>query len=42
VTVRKYGDSKEEKIIVLARSPIEAAKLAPSGYTVENISKLFE
>ena len=42
VTVRKYGDRKEEKIIVLAKSPIEASKLAPRGYTVENISKLFE
>lgn len=40
VTVSKNG--KEEKIIVLARSPIEAAKLVPKGYTVENISKLFE
>ena len=42
VTVRKNGDCKEKKIIVLARSPIEAAKLVPKGYTVENISKLFE
>jgi hypothetical protein len=42
VTVRKYGDCNEKKIVVLARSPIEAAKLVPKGYTVENISKLFE
>ena len=42
VTVRKYGDCNEKKMVVLARSPIEAAKLVPKGYTVENISKLFE
>ena len=42
VTVRKYGDRNEKKIVVLARSPIEAAKLVPKGYTVENITKLFE
>ena len=42
VTVRKHGDCNEKKLVVLARSPIEASKLVPSGYTVENISKLFE
>ena len=42
VTVRKYGDCNEKKMVVLARSPIEAAKLVPKGYTVENISRLFE
>lgn len=42
VTVRKYGDCNEKKIVVLARSPIEAASLVPKGYTVENISRLFE
>lgn len=41
ITVRKYGNSNEEKMVVLARSPIDAAKLVPKGYTVENISKLF-
>ena len=40
VTVRKNGN--EEKIIVLARSSIEAANLVPSGYTVEGMSKLFD
>ena len=40
VTVSKNG--KEEKIIVLARSSIEAASLVPSGYTVEGMSRLFE
>ena len=42
VTVRKYGDCTEKKIVVLARSPIEAAKLVPKGYTVEGMSRLFE
>lgn len=42
VTVRKNGDCTEKKLVVLARSPIEAASLVPSGYTVENISRLFE
>ena len=42
VTVRKNGDCKEKKIIVLARSSIEAASLVPSGYTVEGMSRLFE
>jgi len=42
VTVRKNGDCNEKKIIVLARSPIEAASLVPNGYTVEGMSRLFE
>ena len=40
VTVKKNG--KEEKIIVLAESSIEAASHAPKGYTVEGMSRLFE